>query len=85
MNEIDIRLQSAIEKYKASLYNEHDFQSTLNSIIESITANELYELKEFLRQIDFDLEHINFMVSENQRRTECLKVISKIEDYYHTY
>jgi hypothetical protein len=81
MSEILNRLQIAIEKYRKNQYNEEDFQSTLNSVIEFITEYDLLELRNFLTSTDSDLELINYMVEKEDRRDEYLKVINKIERF----
>lgn len=81
MNDIFIRINKAIANYKDNLYSEEDFQSTLNSIVETITEYELLETKDFLRSIECDLEQINFMIEQKLRRNEYLKVINKMNNF----
>jgi uncharacterized protein YxeA len=75
------RLNSAINKFEQGDYNERDFHSTLESIIPSITELEFDAFRKFLSDKEGDLEEIDFMVNQEDRRTEYLKVILQIKDY----
>lgn len=75
------RLKRAIDKYEQRCYTENDFHSTLASIIQPITELHLSDVRSFLLDAEADLELIDFMVSEINKREEYLKVISQIKDY----
>lgn len=75
------RILTAIKKYKEGIYNEIDFQKTMESIESSIKDDSLQDYKSYLHKIANDLEYINFMVDSNLQRSNYLKVIKEIENY----
>lgn len=81
MEQILARIKAAIVKYRENQYTEEDFQSTLNSVIDFITEDDLFALRNFLMKSDSDLECINFMVNKKNQRDEYLKVLNNIEVY----
>jgi hypothetical protein len=73
------RLSNAIDKYELGSYDEQDFHSTLESIIQSISESHLNDLGTFLRNMEAELERTDFMVNEADRRDEYLKIIKQIK------
>jgi hypothetical protein len=79
------RLKRGIRKYEAGEYTEQDFHGTLESIINTITENELYPLREFLKQMEAELELIDFLVNESKKRESYLKIIDEIKNHLKNY
>jgi hypothetical protein len=75
------RLNHAINKYESGAYNEDDFHSTLQSIIQFITEHELNPLRVFLLDMEADLELIDFTVDNSLKRDRYLKTIEKMKEY----
>jgi hypothetical protein len=75
------RLNEAIEKYEHLIYTEENFHSILESLIPIITESHLNNLRLFLSEMEVNLELIDFMVSQSDRRYEYIKVINQIRNY----
>jgi len=74
-------LRVAISKYENNGMSEHEFHSTITSIIPMITENTLHEVRSFLISIEGELELIDFTVSQKDRRGKYLRVIEQIKEY----
>lgn len=79
------RLKKAIEKYEQGIYAEHDFHSTLNNIIYSITEVELNTLRSFLKECEANLELFDFTVNKEEIRAKYLKIIENIKGFLTSF
>ncbi len=80
-----LQINKAILNYKNNYYKENEFQNSMESISSTITENELYEFKSLLRNLDYELETINFMTDKDLRREEYLLQINKVEHYLNQF
>ncbi len=85
MSSLILQINKAILKYKNNYYTENEFQNSMESISSTITENELYEFKSLLRNLDYELETINFMTDKDLRREEYLLQINKVEHYLNQF
>lgn len=74
------QLNKAIEKYEGRTCSENDFHSAIESIVRMITEFDLNDFRTFLLAKEGDLEQIDFMVNEKDRRSEYLKIVNQIKD-----
>jgi hypothetical protein len=75
--EIDL-LCRAISKFKTEEFDEDQFQSSFNSVINMITEHHNFEIRRIFESIDCELERIIFL--SNNKRKEFLREIDKIEN-----
>ena len=74
------RLEKAITRYERKEYSEHDFHTTLESIIQTITESDLADFRDFLFGQEANLERIDFLINDENKREEYLKVIEQIKE-----
>lgn len=75
--ELDL-LCRAITKFKNKEYDEDQFHSSFNTVINLITEYQNFEIRRIFESIDCELERINFM--SNNKREDYLIEIKKIEN-----
>lgn len=75
------RISSAIQRYKNGLYTEVDFQHEVESIAVLITESNLYRVRDFLFEIEGELELINFTVNSIDLRDKYLEQIVRLEKF----
>ena len=75
------RLIAAINRYRQGSLKEIDFQKTIESIASSITEDHLNQVRDFLMNVEGELEYINYMVNINLRHDKYLEQIIRIENF----
>lgn len=75
-----MRLNIAIDKFRTGDFNVEEFHSTVESVIKSITEEDLETLRSKLLKFESELEYIDFMVDEKDRKETYLQ---KIDDLTH--
>ncbi|CAN5126152.1 hypothetical protein BH09BAC3_BH09BAC3_27660 [soil metagenome] len=78
--EID-RLKAAIEKFDLGTYNEMEFHKTLQSIAPLVTESHLSKLRNFLFDLEADLEIIDFTAAESLKRNRYSEKIKDLKRY----
>jgi hypothetical protein len=79
MNALTNRLNLAIEKYKNGIYNEKDFHLTIESLLVTSNESRFMELHEFLKDIEAELEEIDFLVNDDLKKGSYLTQIERIK------
>lgn len=80
-NKTIVQLNSIIQQYLEGEYNESDFHSALEGLIQMITEFDLIEVREFLVSIDAELERIDFLVNKQNRPIEYKAIVKKIRAF----
>lgn len=78
------RITTAIDKYEKEVYSESDFHQTMGSILFSLLDSES-TLRDFIREIENQLELIDFTFNKDDKRSEYLVQIQKIKDFIKSY
>lgn len=79
MNYLIFKIRKSILNYKENLYTEHEFLDTVESINSMVTESEMYELKDFIKNFECELETIIFMANKESRRELFLVQIGRVE------